>query len=77
MNARPLRRVDGKRLHAALAFALALVTPFAAHAGEPGPAAWNGVWQQIWGEFTPMKVVVRDGKVVEWLYRGGAQPAAC
>jgi hypothetical protein len=54
--------------------ASALLAASGASAGEA--AAWNGVWMQIWGEFTPMKVVVRDGRVVEYRYKGAPQPVA-
>jgi hypothetical protein len=69
------RRMNGKMLFPKVVFAVGMLLAFSASAAEPGPAAWNGVWWQIWGEFTPMKVVVSDGKVIECLYKGKAQPA--
>jgi hypothetical protein len=61
-----------------IALALALICSFsaAAVAAERETTAWDGVWWQIWGEFTPMKVVVRDGRVVDCLYKGRPQPTA-
>jgi len=56
--------------------ALALGLGGAAIAAERGASVWDGVWWQIWGEFTPMKVVVRHGKVVECLYLGRPQSVA-
>jgi hypothetical protein len=62
------------RFGVAAFLAAALFVAPDAKAAEPAAAAWEGVWSEIWGEFVPMKVVVRDGKVVAFLYKGRQLP---